>query len=733
LALHSKYFYIDKSSKEFLFTISAPKRVFFLIVLTGQRIYHKSIRNKIRRRKVIFKNQYLGYAANFKNGGKRMHIQIHGYKNIISFDEIIEDGKINFISGRSGSGKSAIGQALLQKDTDFNKTVGYVGTSDAFIDGVDSLQKKVMVFDRSAVDSYFSDSYPESPDGQSPIYHVLIDRQNLISNAQHAVDVQVQSLKSLLPQLEKAEEDFALIEKQFSCKAVVKKGKWVFTQKNFSLRKYEASLKKAIGRKTKGSIYLQDPAKVGWIKEGQGFIVKNACPFCEKQLSQTRLSVINDIASFDDKVLSSFHLDPALQSTYQISPINATLNSVQQMERDLLEIEKAANELQNLKLAIGKIEELSVMSKPFDFSIHANHLIHFVPQLSSVLAALAQSGAALSKAIDQAKSTTRVYLKNRRKEINAYIDALGIPYVFDAQYQEGRIDSYRLIHKGELINTIPNSSTWAQKLAGGMNRKDALSNGEKNALALVFFLESARSENPDLVIVDDPASDYDEYKRQVILNSVRSIIPGKTILVLSHDCVFEKLAICDQFANWGKIAYCVNETGTLVLKDVHKTDFDSLENLAQAMAQQAFNNGDYFRAVINMRIFYETRGTTSRMVYDYLSGILHSVNNPSISVGAQIVARGWDEGALISTIDSDFHISGFPSFTPSLLTNIHTQNYTTFEKAIYLREFIKNNNSLRAELSSLVHLNSSLLIGLNPYEFDYTSQDVRAELRRRGI
>jgi ABC-type lipoprotein export system ATPase subunit len=663
-----------------------------------------------------------------------MHIQIHGYKNVVTFDEVITDGKINFISGRSGSGKSAIGQALLQITPDFNTTVGYTGPTNAFIDGVDSLQKKVMVFDRAQADSYFSDSFLESSDGQSPIYHVLIDQQSLITNAQAAVDAQVQSLKALLPQLQKVEGDFALIEKQFACKASInKKGKWAFTQKTFALKKYEASLKKALGRKTKSSIYLQDPAKVGWIREGQGFIVNNACPFCEKQLSKARLGVIADVSSFDDKVLSSFRIDPTLQTAYLISPISATLNSVQQMKRDLLEIEKASSELQTLKLVIGKIEELNSMSRPFDFVIHADHLVHFVPQLSPVLVSLAQSGAALSKAIDRVKSDTKAYLKNRRKEINAYIDALGIPYVFDAQYQEGRIDSYRLIHKNELKGVAQNTALWAQKLAEGTNRRDALSNGEKNALALIFFLESVKREDPDLIIIDDPASDYDEYKRQIILNSIRAINPGKTTLILSHDCVFEKLAICDRWADWGRITYCVNEMGVLSLKDVHETDFDSLENLAKAQAQQAFRNRDYFRAVINMRIFYESRGSTSRMVYSYLSGILHSVNNPTINVNAQITANNWDEGALIAAIESDFDIIGFPHFAPNLLANISTQNYTVFEKAVYLREFVKNNNTLRAELSSLVHLNSSLLIGLNPYEFDYTSQDVRSAISARGI
>ena len=236
-----------------------------------------------------------------------------------------------------------------------------------------------------------------------------------------------------------------------------------------------------------------------------------------------------------------------------------------------------------------------------------------------------------------------------------------------------------------------------------------------------------------MVIVDDPASDYDEHKRQVILKSIQSINPNRTSLILSHDCVFEKLAICDHHVDWGRITYCANENGTLTLKDVCKIDFDSMENFAKARAQQAFTNGDYFRAIINMRIFYESRGTTSRMVYEYLSGILHSVNNPMINVGAQIAEKNWNEGALISTIECNFEIKGFPKFTPSLLANIVTQNYTVFEKAIYLREFVKKNSPLYAELSSFVHLNSSLLIGLNPYEFDYMSQPVRTEIMNRGI
>ena len=98
---------------------------------------------------------------------------------------------------------------------------------------------------------------------------------------------------------------------------------------------------------------------------------------------------------------------------------------------------------------VDKVVPQESMSKPFDFVVHADHLVRFVPQLGSVLTSLAQSGAALSKAIDGVKSSTRMYLKNRRKEINTYIDALGIPYIFDAQYKDGRIDTYHLIHKDE--------------------------------------------------------------------------------------------------------------------------------------------------------------------------------------------------------------------------------------------------------------------------------------------
>ena len=54
-----------------------------------------------------------------------MRISIKGYKNIENLDYEVEDNKINVVIGISGSGKSAIAEALTHQNFSFNKKINY--------------------------------------------------------------------------------------------------------------------------------------------------------------------------------------------------------------------------------------------------------------------------------------------------------------------------------------------------------------------------------------------------------------------------------------------------------------------------------------------------------------------------------------------------------------------------------------------------------------------------------
>ena len=53
-----------------------------------------------------------------------MNIKIKNYNGIQSLDYDLEEGKVNFLFGISGSGKSSIASALVDNDLDSHVTVG---------------------------------------------------------------------------------------------------------------------------------------------------------------------------------------------------------------------------------------------------------------------------------------------------------------------------------------------------------------------------------------------------------------------------------------------------------------------------------------------------------------------------------------------------------------------------------------------------------------------------------
>ena len=87
-------------------------------------------------------------------------------------------------------------------------------------------------------------------------------------------------------------------------------------------------------------------------------------------------------------------------------------------------------------------------------------------------------------------------------------------------------DSYKmkLIHE-DLTEFVDSASTH-------------LSYGEKNAFALVLFMHQVISEDPDIVILDDPISSFDKNKKFAILHQLfrgKGSLRDRTTLMLTHD------------------------------------------------------------------------------------------------------------------------------------------------------------------------------------------------------
>lgn len=121
-------------------------------------------------------------------------------------------------------------------------------------------------------------------------------------------------------------------------------------------------------------------------------------------------------------------------------------------------------------------------------------------------------------------------------EINAFLEQCGYPYHISIQCNIpiAEADVF-LIPRGVSISVD--------------EPEEALSYGEKNALALVLFMHEAIKQPSALIVLDDPISSFDYDKRYGILYALFSSqchiftenLAGKTVLVTTHD----PLVVCD--------------------------------------------------------------------------------------------------------------------------------------------------------------------------------------------
>ena len=125
------------------------------------------------------------------------------------------------------------------------------------------------------------------------------------------------------------------------------------------------------------------------------------------------------------------------------------------------------------------------------------------------------------------KNETDRVISNNLKKLNSYLDRFGIKYNFrvSSYLNEPRSLSYSLYHKQDEKKN---------------NRINGLSYGERNIISLILFLLSTKEK---FIIIDDPASSFDDYRRNEILELIYDICSDKTVLVLSHDHIFMKYAI----------------------------------------------------------------------------------------------------------------------------------------------------------------------------------------------
>lgn len=642
-----------------------------------------------------------------------MKLSINNYKNINNLDLDIDENKINFIFGISGSGKTSIGQSLCKIIGEDEVTIGKdISDVKILIDNKDVDENKVNLYNESIVNSLIVQN-----EMNSNVYHVIFSNDNDIMEKKREFQLMIKELSKYKDDLCQYMGKIDILIKNYGGKLTVNND----LPATSKIIKFEKELNNIENEKyidiikNNGSNYLK------WLTEGINFkLYENTkiCPFCEQHVSQLRVKEIDDLSSFKPK-----NFDILFDNTNILYELNIPLidysssDEIKKMKEKIIEKIKLKNEILNI---INIIDYYLIDNyNPSDISTIdvSSEFKNTFPDITDSISIVNNNIIELKKILGELKHTTNKIIHDNLTLLNRYIEKFGIPYKFKLnKYNiEDKKADYILYHINDAVKK---------------HRINGLSYGERNIISLLLFLMSNQSE---IVVIDDPASSYDDYRRKIIFDLLYYLQKSKTFIILSHDVVFIKYAVFNRkqgakskasarlkmfFMNTGKTISFENYDSFISIKDIDYSDFDTMENHVKNHIDN--HKLSYFRKIINLRILAENKKNEDNdyeIIYNYLSAILHKESKDVIIKKLKNV--GFDEQQIIVKIREKFSVE-IEEIPDNIFFDFDLSQLTNFEKIFYYRDDIKD-DIIKDEFNNIIHMNCSYIISLNPYKYNYFS------------
>lgn len=489
----------------------------------------------------------------------------------------------------------------------------------------------------------------------------------------------------------------------------------------------------------------QGPFKkwAAWHKQGRDYLslMEGVCPYCGLPASDSEKRIDAVGNSFDstkvgniEKTINALSIGGAYLSETASRKINSIVDSADPItEQEKVFIGKVVQDAQLIIDTLAKLRAISsyfVLSSVDNLNEGLSNCkidIALVDNFnSSICSALADE---INKAVDAAMTNAgkliglvkcqklhlAAALKDRCEEINSFLTEAGYPYSVNIPGAEDGKCSVRLVHTSQW--EVPDS-------------REALSYGEKNAFALVFFAYECMSKKPDLVILDDPISSFDGAKRYALLNMLflggigEATLKGKTVLLLTHDYgtlfdiehthkpTFQPSAnSCVLSCADGLVNETVVTANDMVLAD---NLYERLAKSSSALMVKLV----YARKVLEVR---DDKGDA----YDVVSSLFHhrptpthidmtpmkstEINNGVTNLEA-IVGEPIDYNDLLDTLNNPTKMLA--------IFDASSSNYEKLQLARIATEACTDDKVLKERMDESVHVGNGFLYQLDPTRFE---------------
>ena len=639
-----------------------------------------------------------------------MIINIEKSKNIKKVEFEILDQKLNIVIGPSGSGKSSICEALTSENLNDLMSLYFNEEPLSSINGTKLCENNysIMVFN----DNYKNKVVINRVEYKNDIFNIFVGDNSEYNNYLDDFNTAIQVLDNNRNEIEVFIEKIQNLEKE-----ILKLTSKEQVHKSSKLSLFENKVETLNNDQIK-VIKKTNSDYFNWFKQGsENFLNENKrCPFCNRKLSERVINLIEIITSMDNKELKILDTSrPLLEDLNIRVPNFFNKRELNNLKRVLTKKIKVKNQLVNLLNYLHMYSNVDSTNSRHIKKINISKMVYEeFENLDTIIEKINETIPSLNNSYNKCMNHLTKRIKKSENELNQYLSIFGIPYRFTLNEftSNSKEANYVLCHINDSNKT---------------ERTFGLSYGEKNIISLLLFLINV---DYDLIIIDDPASSFDEYKRKTIYDLILSKTKGKTTLLLSHDFVFGKFLAYDKYKNrndvrLGKLMFLENFdfNNDVTIKDLNYLDFQSLESHIYNYFNEC-TDLMYSEKIVLLRLLFEKdrHRVKYKSIYSYLSAVLHHENKSSIL--ESLSQANLSEEHIINNIVKLLQENGVNDFyLPSYNQNYQDETNNLFIKLMLLREHITNRR-MKKELSSIIHLNEAHVIQLNPLRFNVFSKSI---------
>lgn len=678
-----------------------------------------------------------------------MKIEIKDCNNIkngiISFNE----GRLNIKYGSNGIGKSTISKAInafLNDDKNIIEELRPYDNDNSipYLSGIDNI-KSISIYDEQFVEQYVL--LQEGNELVKNSFEIFIktkdydEKINEIENLLIEVKKMFEThpeLQELMNGLRQFIDDFGKNKSGYSPTGVL--------GKTLGLGNKISNIPESL---EEYSTFIKSSNNTDWLKwqsEGLSFVDDtNKCPFCLSNIKEKKgiIEELNEIYKSKDikkltEVLNMFDIiKPYFENETNTKVSEIEQNSTGMKQEQINYLIEIKNQTENLLNAFAKLLSLNfnslknvdnisdlINSYKIDIALY-NHLnsdlmVRIINDFNSALDVVISKASELQSRIASQKNKTKKVIENYKAEINNFLSFAGYKYQVDF------IDDF---NTSKLILTYKNATDYNRITTNN------LSYGERNALALVMFLYSAIKENPDLIILDDPVSSFDDNKKYAIMNMLfhgKDNLQNKSVLLLTHDfnIIIDIMYNFHHSINPSPVAsFLCNKNGELVEKEIKKESIKSIIDIKNEIISS--NNIDNINKLIYLRRCLEL-DDENNCAYELVSNLFHKREKPIIKNGSkmdkEMTSQEIEKGISIikgNGIDFDYQKELKKVLDFDTMLNLYNRSSSNYEKLQIFRIMYAgeiDDAVFKKYLDETYHIENDYLFQLNPTEYETIPQ-----------